>query len=84
MTDVTLTIESIPTGYAQNMLTVEREHPDWEGVTGVLMLTDGELEQVACLIQNHLDGKAMGADTVTIRFTDATGRDLRGPRQVGS
>ena len=83
MTDVTLTIEPEEHGYAQNMLTVVRDGPDWEGVTGCMFLTDGELEQVACLIQNHRDGKEMGAESVTIRFTDTTGRPPR-IRQEGS
>jgi hypothetical protein len=74
MTDVTLTIEPNEHGYGQNMLTVERDGAEWERVTGCLILTDGELEQVACLIENHRDGNAMGAGTVTIRFADSTGR----------
>jgi hypothetical protein len=73
-TGVAMIIEPERHGYAQHMITVQRDGPEWEGVTGCLMLTGGEMEQLACLIENHRDGIAMGAETVTIRFTDTTGR----------
>ena len=74
MAETEMTIEDVTGGYGQHILTIGRPGPEWDGITGCVILTDGELGQLAELIKLRRDGQAMGAATVTIRFTDTTGR----------
>jgi len=74
MAEVEMTIEpeTSPASYVQHMITVQRSGPEWEGVTGCLFLTDGELDQLAVQIGRYRESAP--ARPVTVRFDDATGK----------
>jgi hypothetical protein len=66
-TEVALTIEPLPYGYGQHMITVERGNGDW---VQCVILTDAELARLETLIADY---RASGR-SASARFTDVSGR----------
>jgi hypothetical protein len=65
--DAAMTVEPEPHGYGQHLVTVERGNAE---SVQTLILTDMELMQLECLLENY---RATGM-TVAVRFVDPSGR----------
>ena len=69
-----MTIEPEPDGYCQPMITVERGDLD---ISGVLLLSDGELSQLGPLIDRYRAAQEVTPSVIGATFTDLSGREAR-------
>lgn len=65
--EVAMTAEPAPRGYGQHRITFERGNA---AVVQTMTLTDLELAQLACLLENY----QAALSAVHVRFADHTGR----------